>query len=49
MVMSGAVVVEWGKTGATSVGADPFSTITPTFYMGKGFGTSTDDWARPFA
>jgi hypothetical protein len=49
MVMSAAVVVEWAKTGAASVGADPFSTITPTFYMGKGFGTSTDDWARPFA
>ncbi len=51
LVMSAAVVVEWGKTGATSVGADPFSTITPTLYFGKGFGELPDTagWLRPFA
>jgi hypothetical protein len=50
-VMSAAVVVEWGSSGAASVGADPFSTITPTLYMGKGFGDLPDSagWLRAFA
>ncbi|HLH88397.1 MAG TPA: hypothetical protein VKX28_08065 [Xanthobacteraceae bacterium] len=49
-VMSTALVIDWGGTGANSVGADTFTTYTPTFYMGKGFGTLPDDmgWARPF-
>jgi hypothetical protein len=49
-VMSAAVVVEWGNTGAASVGADPFSTITPTVYVGKGFGDLPDSmgWVRAF-
>src|SRR6202049_3293753 len=43
--------VEWGGTGASGVGASPFSTLTPTFYFGKGFGGLPDTigWARPFA
>jgi hypothetical protein len=33
------LVVEWGGTGAVNSGlADPWSTLTPTFYFGKGFG-----------
>src|ERR1700739_1566181 len=36
-VMSGALVVDWGGTGANGVGADTFTTYTPTLYMGKGF------------
>src|SRR5262249_38560288 len=32
------LVVEWGGTGAVNSGlADPWSTLTPTFYFGKGF------------
>jgi hypothetical protein len=48
-VMSAALVVEWGNTGAAGVGADPFTTFTPTLYMGKGFGGLPDTmgWARP--
>ncbi len=48
-VMSGALVVEWGNTGAASVGAESFTTYMPTLYMGKGFGTLPDSvgWARP--
>ena len=48
-VVSGAIVVDWAGTGASSVGADPFSTITPTLYLGKGFGGLPDSvgWARP--
>ena len=42
---------EVGGTGAARVGADPFSTLTPTVYFGKGFGDlpTSLNWARPFA
>ena len=35
-VMSVGLSVEWGGSGAQSVGADPFNTYTPTVYFGKG-------------
>ena len=43
--------IEWGNSGAQDVGADPFTTYTPTFYFGKGFGDlpAGMNWARPFA
>jgi hypothetical protein len=37
-VLSAGVSVEWGRTGNASVGAEKFHTITPTLYLGKGFG-----------
>jgi hypothetical protein len=30
--------VEWGGTGSSAVGANPFTTLTPTMFVGKGFG-----------
>jgi hypothetical protein len=50
LVMSAALVVEWGATGAQGVGADRFTTYTPTLYLGQGFGGLPDSlgWARPF-
>ena len=50
-VMSVGFSVEWGGTGAASVGADPFNTYTPTLYFGKGFGDLPDtlSWIRPVA
>lgn len=50
-VMSVGLSVEWGGTGAESVGADPFNTYTPTVYFGKGFGDLPDAlaWIRPVA
>jgi hypothetical protein len=50
-VMSVGLSVEWGGTGARSVGADPFNTYTPTVYFGKGFGDLPDtlSWIRPIA
>jgi hypothetical protein len=50
-VMSVGLNVEWGGTGADSVGADPFNTYTPTVYFGKGFGDLPDtlSWLRPVA
>jgi len=46
------LTVEWGNTGATGAGlAEPYSTLTPTYYFGQGFGQLPDSvgWARPFA
>jgi hypothetical protein len=43
--------VEWGGSGAMGVGADRFSTYTPTLLIGKGLGDLPDTvrWLRPFA
>ena len=51
LVVSAGVSVEWANTGAKAVGAEPFTTITPTLYVGKGFGDLPDamPWAKPFA
>ena len=46
------LIVDWGGTGATNAGiADSFTTVSPTFYIGQGFGWLPDQlsWARPFA
>jgi hypothetical protein len=50
-VMSAGLGVEWGGTGAQSVGADPFNTYTPTLFFGKGFGDLPQGagWLRAFA
>jgi hypothetical protein len=50
-VMSVGLSVEWGGTGASSVGADPFNTYTPTVFFGKGLGDLPDtlSWVRPVA
>jgi hypothetical protein len=50
-VMSVALNIEWGGTGAQSVGADPFITYTPTLFFGKGFGDlpQAAGWLRAFA
>jgi len=50
-VMSVGLSIEWGGTGASSVGADPFNTYTPTVYFGKGLGDLPDtfSWVRPVA
>jgi hypothetical protein len=49
--MSVGLSVEWGGTGASSVGADPFNTYTPTVFFGKGLGDLPDtlSWLRPVA
>lgn len=51
LVMSVGLSAEWGGSGASSVGADRFTTYTPTFFFGKGFGDLPDQiwWARPLA
>jgi hypothetical protein len=51
IVMSVGIVIDWGGSGAAGVGAEGFTTYTPTFYFGKGFGDLPDHiwWARPLA
>lgn len=48
-----SVGVDWdiGHSGAARVGADPFSTVTPTLFFGKGFGDLPESmpWLRPIA
>ena len=46
------LIVDWGGTGAINSGlADRWSTLTPTFYFGKGFGDLPQNfsWFRAFA
>jgi hypothetical protein len=51
LVMSVGLSIDWGGSGAAGVGADRFTTYTPTFFFGKGFGDLPDTiwWARPLA
>ena len=51
-IVSGAVNVEIGGTGSpqtAALPADPFSTVTPLAFVGKGFGDSPVEALRPFA
>lgn len=43
--------IEWGHTGNASVGADPYTRLTPEFWFGKGFGDlpTSLNVLRPFA
>jgi hypothetical protein len=46
------LIVDWGSTGAINSGiATSYSTLTPTFYFGKGFGDLPEEagWFRAFA
>jgi hypothetical protein len=46
------LIFDWGGTGAIQSGlAERWSTLTPTFYFGKGFGDLPDSfgWLRAFA
>ncbi|MBV8746700.1 MAG: hypothetical protein JO134_16815 [Xanthobacteraceae bacterium] len=50
-VMSVGLGVEWGGTGSSNVGAEPFNHYTPTVFFGKGLGDLPDSlsWIRPVA
>lgn len=48
-LVSAGVIWEVGGSGSKSVGADSFSTYTPTLYFGKGFGSLPVDALRPLA
>ena len=50
-ILSVGVDADLGGTGTNRVGAESFSTITPTLFGGHGFGDLSDDlrFLRPFA
>lgn len=50
-IVSAGLGVEWGDTGARSVGAESYTVLTPTLWFGKGAGDLPDTlgWLRPFA
>jgi hypothetical protein len=50
-ILSVGVDADLGGSGAQRVGAESFSTITPTLFFGKGFGDLPDEvrFLRPFA
>lgn len=51
-ILATAVSVEIGGTGSpqsSSLPSDPFSTVTPKAFIGKGFGDASVDWLRPLA
>ncbi len=51
-IISAALSAEIGNSGSSqsaSLPSDPFSTITPKIFIGKGFGDASADWLRPFA
>ena len=51
-IVAGAVNVEIGGTGSpqsSTLPSDPFTTVTPKAYIGKGFGDASAEWMRPFA
>ncbi len=51
IVFSAGLSNAWSGIGARRVDADPFSTVTPTVFFGKGAGDLPEawSWARPFA
>jgi hypothetical protein len=48
-ILSAGLGVEWGGTGAARVGAESFSTVTPTIFFGKGLGDLPIGMLRPLA
>jgi hypothetical protein len=52
LALLAGLIVDWGHTGSTGSGlATTYSQVTPTVYVGKGFGDLPDSvsWIRPFA
>lgn len=50
-VISASLNMDWGHTGSKEVDAESFTTLTPTLFVGKGFGFLPDDMKllRPLA
>jgi hypothetical protein len=51
LAMMASLDVDWGGTGSDAVGAESFTTLTPTLFVGKGFGFMPDSMKllKPFA
>jgi hypothetical protein len=49
LAMSVSLDADWGSTGAKAVDAESFTTLTPTLFLGKGFGFMNAPLLKPFA
>ncbi|MGH9807661.1 MAG: hypothetical protein ACRD9W_10445 [Terriglobia bacterium] len=49
LAMSVSLDADWGGTGASAIDAESFTTLTPTFFVGKGFGFMQAPLLKPFA
>jgi hypothetical protein len=49
LAMSVSLDVDWGGTGSSAVDAESFTTLTPTLFVGKGFGFLPAPLLKPFA
>ncbi len=51
LAMSVSLDVDWGGTGSKAVDAESFTTLSPTFFIGKGFGFLPESMKlfKPFA
>jgi hypothetical protein len=49
LAMSVSLDADWGGTGASAIDAEPFTTLTPTLFVGKGLGFMQTPILRPFA
>jgi hypothetical protein len=49
LAMSVSLDADWGGTGAKAVDAESFTTLTPTLFLGKGFGFMNAPLLKPFA
>ena len=49
LAMSVSLDADWGGTGAKAVDAKSFTTLTPTLFLGKGFGFMNAPLLKPFA
>jgi hypothetical protein len=49
LAMSLSLDADWGGTGSKAVDAEPFTTLTPTLFFGKGLGFLKTPLLRPFA
>ena len=49
-ILSASGHASWGNTGDVGAGfADPFTNLTASLYVGKGFGDLETEWLKPFA
>jgi hypothetical protein len=49
LAVSVSLDADWGGTGAKAIDAEPFTTLTPTLFLGKGLGFMQTPILRPFA
>jgi hypothetical protein len=49
LAMSVSLDADWGGTGSRAIDAEPFTTLTPTLFLGKGLGFMPAPLLKPFA